>query len=86
MGAARAARSSPESCKIRAMKDAHGRPVDLRSDTVTRPTPSMRRAMAEAEVGDDVFREDPTVRRLEEMAASRVGKEAALFRWVTRSR
>jgi threonine aldolase len=79
MGAARAGRSSPESCKIRAMKDAHGPPIDLRSDTVTRPTPSMRRAMAEAEVGDDVFREDPTVRRLEEMAASRVGKEAALF-------
>src|SRR5882762_5290805 len=53
--------------------------VDLRSDTVTRPTPAMRRAMSEAEVGDDVFREDPTVRRLEEMAAARVGKEAALF-------
>src|SRR5213594_1081278 len=54
-------------------------PIDLRSDTVTRPTPSMRRAMAEAEVGDDVFREDPTVRSLEEMAAARMGKEAALF-------
>jgi threonine aldolase len=53
--------------------------IDLRSDTVTRPTPAMRRAMAEAEVGDDVFREDPTVRRLEEMAAERLGKEAALF-------
>ena len=53
--------------------------VDLRSDTVTRPTAAMRRAMVEAEVGDDVFREDPTVRRLEEMAAARVGKEAALF-------
>ena len=53
--------------------------VDLRSDTVTRPTPAMRRAMAEAEVGDDVFREDPTVRRLEEAAAARTGKEAALF-------
>ena len=53
--------------------------VDLRSDTVTRPTPSMRRAMAEAEVGDDVFREDPTVRRLEESAAALLGKEAALF-------
>ena len=53
--------------------------IDLRSDTVTRPTPSMRRAMAEAEVGDDVFREDPTVRRLEEAAAERTGKEAALF-------
>ena len=55
------------------------RRIDLRSDTVTRPTPAMRRAMAEAEVGDDVYREDPTVRRLEEMAAERLGKEAALF-------
>jgi threonine aldolase len=53
--------------------------IDLRSDTVTRPTPAMRRAMAEAEVGDDVFREDPTVRRLEEKAAALLGKEAALF-------
>jgi threonine aldolase len=53
--------------------------VDLRSDTVTLPTVSMRRAMAEAEVGDDVFGEDPTVNRLEEMAAERLGKEAALF-------
>jgi threonine aldolase len=54
-------------------------PIDLRSDTVTRPTAAMRRAMAEAEVGDDVFREDPTVRRLEEMAAEALGKDAALF-------
>lgn len=53
--------------------------IDLRSDTVTRPTPAMRRAMAEAEVGDDVYGEDPTVRRLEELAAAKVGKEAALF-------
>ena len=53
--------------------------VDLRSDTVTRPTPAMRRAMAEAEVGDDVYGEDPTVNRLQELAAARVGKEAALF-------
>jgi threonine aldolase len=53
--------------------------IDLRSDTVTRPTPAMRKAMAEAEVGDDVYREDPTVKRLEEMAAERLGKEAALF-------
>jgi len=53
--------------------------VDLRSDTVTRPTPEMRRAMAEAEVGDDVYGEDPTVRRLEEAYAGLVGKEAALF-------
>jgi threonine aldolase len=53
--------------------------IDLRSDTVTRPTPAMRRAMAEAEVGDDVYREDPTVLRLEELAASMVGFPAALF-------
>ncbi|MCK7467925.1 MAG: aminotransferase class I/II-fold pyridoxal phosphate-dependent enzyme [Desulfosudis oleivorans] len=55
------------------------RHVELRSDTMTRPTPAMRKAMAEAEVGDDVFGEDPTVNRLEEMAAERLGKEAALF-------
>jgi threonine aldolase len=53
--------------------------VDLRSDTVTRPTPEMRRAMAEAEVGDDVYGEDPTVNRLEARAAQMFGKEAALF-------
>jgi threonine aldolase len=53
--------------------------VDLRSDTITRPTPSMRRAMAEAQVGDDVFGEDPTINRLEGIAAKRLGKEAALF-------
>lgn len=53
--------------------------IDLRSDTVTQPTPAMRRAMAEAEVGDDVFGEDPTVNRLEEMVANRLGKEAGLF-------
>ena len=53
--------------------------VDLRSDTITRPTPAMRMAMADAEVGDDVFGEDPTVNRLEEMAAKRLGKGAALF-------
>ena len=54
-------------------------PVDLRSDTITQPTPAMRHAMAEAVVGDDVFGEDPTVRRLEEMTAVRLGKEAGLF-------
>ncbi len=54
-------------------------PVDLRSDTVTRPTPDMRRAMAEAEVGDDVMNEDPTVLRLQERTAELLGKEAALF-------
>lgn len=53
--------------------------IDLRSDTITRPTPEMREAMARAEVGDDVFGEDPTVRRLEEAGAEITGKEAALF-------
>ncbi len=54
-------------------------PVELRSDTMTRPSPAMRRAMAEAEVGDDVFREDPTVNRLQERVADLLGREAALF-------
>ncbi|WP_116452487.1 threonine aldolase family protein [Blastococcus litoris] len=53
--------------------------VDLRSDTVTKPTPGMRRAMAEAEVGDDVYEEDPTVRALEERTAELFGHEAAMF-------
>lgn len=53
--------------------------IDLRSDTVTRPSPAMRRAMAEAEVGDDVYREDPTVNRLQERAAEIFGREAGLF-------
>jgi len=53
--------------------------IDLRSDTVTKPTPAMRRAMAEAEVGDDVYGEDPTVNRLEARAAGIIGKEAAVF-------
>lgn len=53
--------------------------IDLRSDTVTQPTPEMRAAMAQAEVGDDVFGDDPTVNRLQELAAERLGKEAALF-------
>ena len=53
--------------------------VDLRSDTVTLPTPAMRQAMLEAELGDDVMGEDPTVNRLEALAADKVGKEAALF-------
>src|SRR4030095_2414792 len=54
-------------------------PIDLRSDTVTRPTPEMRRAMATAEVGDDVYGEDPTVRALEERVADLLGTETALF-------
>src|SRR5512147_3228860 len=53
--------------------------IDLRSDTVTKPTPEMREAMAEAQVGDDVYGDDPTVNRLEEVAAEMLGKEAALF-------
>jgi threonine aldolase len=55
------------------------RVIDLRSDTLTMPTPAMRRAMADAELGDDVFNEDPTVNRLQELAAERLGKEAALL-------
>jgi len=53
--------------------------VDLRSDTVTKPTPAMRRAMAEAEVGDDVYGEDPTVNKLEQLAAETFAREAAIF-------
>lgn len=55
------------------------RNIDLRSDTVTLPTPQMRQAMYQAEVGDDVYREDPTVRELEELGASLAAKEAGLF-------
>ena len=54
-------------------------PIDLRSDTVTLPTPEMYAAMATAPLGDDVMREDPTVQRLEAAAAARLGKEAALL-------
>src|SRR5580704_1179628 len=53
--------------------------IDLRSDTVTRPTPAMRAAIQAAEVGDDVFDDDPTVHRLQERVAAMLGKEAALF-------
>src|ERR1700761_3424001 len=53
--------------------------IDLRSDTVTRPTPSMRAAMQAADVGDDVFGDDPTVNLLQERVAALLGKEAALF-------
>ena len=53
--------------------------IDLRSDTVTAPTPEMREAMFKAEIGDDVYRDDPTVNRLEQVTAERLGKEAALF-------
>jgi threonine aldolase len=58
---------------------SYGGFIDLRSDTVTRPSPEMRRAMAEAEVGDDVFGDDPTVNSLQEYAADLLGKEAGLF-------
>ena len=63
------------------MPSTDGR-VELRSDTVTTPTPEMRRAMADAEVGDDVYGEDPTVNRLQSLAAALLGKEAALLRAV----
>lgn len=53
--------------------------IDLRSDTVTQPTAAMRKAMAEAELGDDVFEEDPTINKLQDLAAERLGKEAGLF-------
>ena len=55
------------------------KPIDLRSDTFTQPTPAMREAMANAEVGDDVFEEDPTLIKLEKLAAKKTGKESALF-------
>ena len=64
--------------------------IDLRSDTVTRPPPAMRAAMAEAAVGDDQYGEDPTINRLQAQVAELLGKEAALWlpaaRWRTRSR
>ncbi len=53
--------------------------VDVRTDTLTMPSPDMRRAMANAELGDDVFGEDPTVNRLQDVVAEMFGKEAALF-------
>ena len=53
--------------------------IDLRSDTVTKPTPAMREAMASAVVGDDVYGDDPTVNELQELGARLLGKEAALF-------
>jgi threonine aldolase len=65
--------------KLPRMSATPPRPIDLRSDTVTRPTAAMRRAMAEAEVGDDVYGEDPTVNRLQERVAELLGTEAALF-------
>ncbi|MEJ2503076.1 MAG: beta-eliminating lyase-related protein, partial [Gemmatimonadota bacterium] len=58
---------------------ADPRVIDLRSDTVTRPTPGMREAIAAAQVGDDQLRDDPTVQRLQERVAGLLGKESALF-------
>jgi threonine aldolase len=69
--------SQPQAAKADEHKTK--RAIDLRSDTVTQPTPEMRRAMAEAEVGDDVYGEDPTVNRLQERAAQIFGREAAIF-------
>jgi len=60
-------------------KDFYQKKIDLRSDTVTLPTDEMRKAMENAEVGDDVYQEDPTINQLEKLAATKVGKEAALF-------
>ncbi|MFQ5662292.1 MAG: threonine aldolase family protein [Terriglobia bacterium] len=71
--------SEPKGAKTTRADDRRGDAVDLRSDTVTKPTPEMRRAMAEAEVGDDVYGEDPTVNRLQERAAALFEREAALF-------
>ena len=61
------------------MLSAHDGAIDLRSDTVTLPSPAMREAIARAALGDDVYGEDPTVNRLEELAAAAVGKEAAVL-------
>jgi threonine aldolase len=72
-------RVDPDDVKVSGNGKVSEGVVDLRSDTVTRPTAEMRRAMAEAEVGDDVYGEDPTVNRLEKRAAEILGKEAALF-------
>ncbi len=69
----------PIGCTLTPVENMDRRWIDLRSDTVTHPTARMRRAMAEAEVGDDVIGEDPTVNRLQAVAAERLGKEDALF-------
>jgi len=72
-------RYSPRGLSATGRRGEERPPVDLRSDTVTKPTAAMRRAMAAAEVGDDVYGEDPTVNRLEQRAAEIFGKEAGLF-------
>jgi threonine aldolase len=71
--------TSTSSYEARVGALATGQTIDLRSDTVTKPSPAMREAMYRAEVGDDVYGEDPTVNQLEELATSMLGKEAALF-------
>src|SRR5581483_12171524 len=71
--------TSTSSYEARIGAFATGQTIDLRSDTVTKPSPAMREAMYRAEVGDDVYGEDPTVNQLEELAATMLGKEAALF-------
>ena len=71
--------TTPTSFEAQMGNLAHGSAIDLRSDTVTQPSPQMREAMYRAEVGDDVYGEDPTINRLEELAAQMVGKEAAIF-------
>ena len=80
----RAGRGDRSASRLRALRaytsaPMPARPIDLRSDTVTRPTDAMRRAMADAVVGDDVFGDDPTVIALEERAADLLGKDAGLF-------
>lgn len=65
--------------KSNIQKDDKHRTIDLRSDTVSIPTPEMRKAMAEANVGDDVYGEDPTINELEERSAKLFGKDDALF-------
>jgi threonine aldolase len=74
-----AAGTTTNSAMDRDLEKKFALPIDLRSDTVTKPTPEMRRAMAEAEVGDDVYGEDPTVNLLQKRAADIFGREAALF-------
>jgi len=71
--------SGPPSKKAKTHTDTENKIYDLRSDTVTKPTDKMRKAMSEAEVGDDVFGDDPTVIKLEALSAQLLGKEAALF-------
>ena len=72
-------RVAPRGVTEKSEEPRRATPVDLRSDTVTKPTPEMRRAMAEAEVGDDVYGEDPTINRLEHLAAETFGREAGIF-------